>query len=294
MKRKIIVFLSVVLLNVLPYPVFASDVQGRTAFIVDTKGATSEVMDLKIEGYDNYIFAHIFDNYPSGNTIVVDTKPFYLGIPLTAIISIEIKGKSCSIKYYLEGQDRTIAGNFVNFGEFVGKTDFGDFKLGMDKLKKLTFKDIPSPALSESKSKESLPYDTILMLTNGKRVPVANFQRFNSYCSSAGYVMGCGDRYEYFTDFRFLRGESLQTVLFKEIKTIEFNNFKSSGPGNHLQGNVTVTLKNGKSATGKLTDGVNDADVDGYTGTYEYEKGDFFFYIDAGHVKSIVFGLEPK
>jgi hypothetical protein len=78
-------------------------------------------------------------------------------------------------------------------------------------------------------------------------------------------------------------------VLFERIKTIEFNNFRFAG---HLQGNVTVTLKNGKSATGELTYDVHDADVDGYTGIYE--KCDFPFFLYPGQVKSIVFGLEQE
>ena len=213
------------------------------------------------------------------------TKPFYLGIPLGFIMSIDVKDKFCNVKYYLEGQKREIFGELRDLGAFEGKTDFGYFKLDMGKLRKLTFKDMPS----FSKSKKPPSYDTIPVFTNGNRVPVADFRRFNTYCSSEGYVKGCGDRYKYFTDFRFLRGDSLQTVLFERIKTIEFNDSRFAG---HLQGNVTVTLKNGKSANGELTYDVHDADVDGYTGIYE--KRDFPFFIDPDHVQSIIFDLEQE
>jgi hypothetical protein len=128
------------------------------------------------QGRQRNILANIFDTYPSGNTIVLFTKPFYFGISLSAIISIDVKDKICNVKYYLEGQKREISGELRDFGAFEGETDFGDFKLDMGKLKKLTFKDMPS----FSKSKKPASYDTILVFTNGNRIPVADFRRFNT------------------------------------------------------------------------------------------------------------------
>lgn len=268
----------------------ASDYQLRSATVVDASGMTSEVKELNVEGEYKNVFANIFYG-TQGRKIVMHKKPFYLGIPLSTIISIDVKKKTCTVKYSIGYQEREISGEFIGFGAFSGKTDFGDFKLDMNKLKKLTFNERPSAAKSETEANKSLTYDTTLLLKNGKRLPVANFERLDYYCSSAGYIMGCGDRYEHLDDFRFMRGESLQTVPFKDIRTIEFSNTEYGGLNGDLTGSVTVTLKNGKSASGKLTN-EHSAGVDWYTGFYE--NGDFEFCMSPEHVKTIQFRSEQK
>lgn len=296
--KLIICFLFVAILFVttsLASSVIASDYQLRTAIVVDTSGMTSEVKELNVEGEYKDVFANIFSStYSHGiqrRKIVVNKKPFYLGIPLSSIISIDVKKKTCTVKYSIGDQEREISGEFIGFGAFSGKTDFGDFKLDMNKLKKLTFKEPPSAAKSETEANKLLTYDTTLFLKNGKRLPVGNFERLDYYCSSAGYIMGCGDRYEHLDDFRFMRGESLQTVPFKDIRTIEFSNTEYGGLRGDLAGSVTVTLKNGKSAIGKLTD-EHGAGVDWYTGFYE--NGDFEFCMSPQHVKTIQFMPDQK
>ncbi len=55
-------------------------------------------------------------------------------------------------------------------------------------------------------------------------------------------MVGGRVRYLHYTDFCFLRGESLATVSFDKIKRIDFSGEKD----------VAVILKNGKKATGTL------------------------------------------
>jgi hypothetical protein len=282
-------------------PGFASGaVKERTALIADSSGTTSEVTGLRVEARARNIFAHVFPlAYEGTGVIVLDTKPFFLGIPLDAVISVDAKGQDWIVKCLRDGQERVISGQLVDFGALVGKTDFGAFRMEMAGLRKLSFKERPSG--SPIAQKKPLSYSVALLLTNGERFRVvADFRRFSTYCSSAGYLAGCGDHYDQLTDFSFSRGDSVQTVDFNNIKAIEFTDGKHpvpaskklscpTGCGGDLQGDVTVTLRNGKSASGKLTrDATREGgQVDGYTGTYE--NGDFPFFLDPAYVRTITF-----
>src|SRR5271157_290971 len=160
---------------------FASDVaQKCTALIVDKSGTVSEVTNLRVEGNNSIIFTQIFESsriYYEGSvgagSVVLEVKPFFVGIPFDATTSIEVKGKNCTIKFLRNGQERVISGRLVDIGDLEGKTDFGDFKMPMAKLGKLTFKE--RPTVSESEQKKSFLPDATLVLTNGERFPVADF-----------------------------------------------------------------------------------------------------------------------
>lgn len=265
---KIIIILLALILAGLSLPVLGVEAQERTAVIVDKAGVTSEVTEISVSGD----FSR-FDE-ASGEGIVIGTKMFEIAIPIGNLISVEVKGKSAEVRYQWMGYEKTISGE-LGSETFKGKTDFGEFKLNSGKLKRLTFKEGPTVM----KEEKPLTYDATLVLTDGTKIPVANLKRHDSYWSSKGYLIGGRTRYYHYTDFSFLKGESLLTVPFENIKTIEF------GPGSK----VDVTLKNGKSATGKLSDEDN-AGVDGFTGLCD--EGEFF--INPEHVKAIEFGAAQK
>jgi len=266
--KKIIILLALILAG-LSLPVLGIEAQERTAVIVDKAGVTSDVTEISFSG-DFSRFYKVF-----GKSIVIGTKTFEIAIPICNLISVEVKGESAEVRYQWMGYEKTISGELVS-ETFKGKTDFGEFKLNSSKLKRLTFKEGPTVVMKEEKP---LAYDATLVLTDGTKIPVANLKRHDSYWSSEGYLIGGRTRYHHYTDFRFLRGESLLTVPFENLKTIEF------GP----EGKVDVMLKNGKSATGKLSD-EDDAGVDGFTGLCD--EGEFF--INPDHVKSIEFGATQK
>lgn len=266
---KTIIILLVLILVGLSLPVLGVEAQERTAVIVDKAGVTSEVTGISFSG-DFSRFYNV-----SRKSIIIGTKTFEIAIPIGNLISIEVKGESAEVRYQWMGYEKTISGE-LGSATFKGKTDFGEFKLNVSKLKRLTFKEGPTVVMKEEKP---LTYDATLVLTDGTKIPVANLKRHDSYWSSKGYLIGGRTRYYHYTDFSFLKGESLLTVPFENIKTIEF------GP----ESKVDVTLKNGKSATGKLSD-EGGAGVDGFTGLCD--EGEFF--INPEQVKSIEFGAAQK
>lgn len=239
----------------------------RTAVLEGSAGVTSEVTELIFSGSLSR-FDHVT------NRIAVITPIFDVAILIDSLISIETKEKSVNVRYQWRGQERTITGK-PQGGVFKGKSDFGDIELSINKLRKLTFKEPTVPTTE----KEMVSFDATLILTDGTKVPVANLKRYDTYYSSSRFGLGGSTIHAKYSDFRFLRGESLATVAFKEIKNITFQSYN----------NVTVTLKNGKKAMGTLSTEAR-ARVKGFTGIYE--KGEFF--ISPSHVKAIEFGITQE
>src|SRR5271157_2519111 len=111
MRRRSICLIALAL-SLSGYRLPASDARERTAIVVDTGGTTSEVTGLRIEGRDNNLFTQVFGD----NMIAFDAEPFQLGIPLGAVISVDVKGKIWNVKYNLKQQERMISGGSLNIG----------------------------------------------------------------------------------------------------------------------------------------------------------------------------------
>ncbi len=265
--KKAIVFLLLGVFVVVPGELFAAS--KRTAIIEDTKGIVSEVTGLDFSRIPGKFYA-------TYNRIGVSTSIFEIAIPLDSVISIKAKGGSVNVRYQYRGKEKTIIGKLMP-GKFRGKSDFGDMEFSTSKLSKLTFKEPPIP----SAEKEIASFDATIVLTDGSKVPVANLKRYyvtmeeKLFTTTIGVEKAYKLVFNHKDDIRFFRGESLATVGFEKIKNITFQPDKK----------VTVTLKNGKQATGTLSTEDED-DVYGFTGIYE--KGDFF--IEPNHVKAIDFG----
>jgi len=262
MKKTISVILVIVSLGL--HGVQADEVK-RSATVIDTAGTTSEVTDLRFSGK-----LQKFDN--SYGRIAFFAEPFHIAVPMDRLVSIEAKGDKHTITYLWHGKEMSLTGSLFS-GEFTGKSDFGDLKLSAGKLKSLKFDRAPKPADKQEKPSGV----ATLTLADGTTVHVGSLKRHDSYYSSEGYIMGGSTRYSHYTDFRFLRGESLATVSFDKIKQIDLTGEKD----------VTVVLKNGKKASGTLSSDKR-AGIDGWTAVSE--KGEVF--LSKKQVKAIDFS-EP-
>jgi hypothetical protein len=242
----------------------------RTFTVVDSSGTETEVSDLKfVNKNENFARFRVFDP-----RVVVLTPTFQIAIPMGALIGVQKKDKeNFEVTYVRGGQERVITGT-LEPGSFRGESGFGMLDLSTEHLKQVKSK---SPPVTETAEKAP-PLDASLILRDGTEVQVGNLKRMDSYYSSKGYILGGAVRYEQHKDFRLLRGESLSIAEFRSISAIDFEE----------NGMVTVKLKNGNTATGKLST-AEDAGVDGFTGINE--SGEFF--IDPKLVKGIrVFAVQ--
>jgi hypothetical protein len=177
------------------------------------------------------------------------------------------------VTYQWRGQQRTISGALD--ANFTGQSDFGSFELSSAKLRQLIFNGPSAAADLRPPALQGQIVTASVVLKNGTTIVMIGLQRHASYYSSEGYIAGGETRYNHYTDFRFLRGESLTTVEFAGIQKLEFSGADT----------VTVTLKNGHVATGKLS-GKDAARLDGWTG--ETDQGLAFFAPDS--VRAVEFG----
>ncbi len=200
------------------------------------------------------------------------TLPDYeLAIPIDRVISIVVSGKVGEVVFDWRGQQRTLSGTLK--GSLAGKSDFGDFTLAADKIKSVAFKSPPSNQGAAGSDQSGT-----LFLENGHQIQLAAIRRHDSYYSTAGYVIGGSTRYSHYDDILFMRGESIVTVKFEDLQKLEFD----------AAGAVTVTLKNGNTATGKLATGAG-AGLEGWTG-----EADGFVFVAPESVRAVIFGSAPE
>ena len=201
------------------------DPQKRSAVVNDSAGVTSTVTDVDFVSKSYAYFARFGKS--TQPRIAVLTKTFEVVIPLSVVKSVVAKGEYYEVNYQFRGSEKTVLGKLPS-GDFKGKSDFGGFILPSKKLIELLFTDSPA----YMKEMNAPLYDAVIVLRDGTRVPVAMLQR---------YLYESSNHFEPYTDIRFFRGDSLTTAAFADLKLIQFE----------LQAVVTVTLTNGKSATGK-------------------------------------------
>lgn len=247
--------------------------QKRTAVVVDTAGQSTEVTDLQgrcdTARYDAQFHSEpLFDQ-----CVVVETGTFEIAIDLQNLLSVVPTGKLSTAKYVFRGQVFSATGN-LQLATLTGTSDFGHFEIRTGGIKRIEFKEAPTPAEAKEEGGES-PVPATLSLVDGSLVPVTRLRRSVRYVGSAGYLGG-GREWKTGTDevIEFRRGESKTTVAMQEIAKVEFG----------ANDTVSVTLKNGKSATGKMASEPQQVS-DGFCGTFE--RG--YFFIDKKHVKSIEF-----
>jgi hypothetical protein len=246
--------------------------QKRTAVVVDTAGQSTEVTDLQgrcdTARYDAQFHSEpLFDQ-----CVVVETGTFEIAIDLQNLLSVVPTGKLSTAKYVFRGQVFSATGN-LQLATLTGTSDFGHFEIRTGSIKRIEFKEAPTPAEAKEARESAVP--ATLSLVDGSLVPVTRLRRSIRYLGSAGYL-GTGREMKTGTDesIEFMRGESKTTVAMQEIAKVDFG----------ANDAVSVTLKNGKNATGTLGRDPYDYSM-GFCGTFE--RG--YFFIDKKHVKSIEF-----
>ena len=268
MIRKIVILL-VMSISFFSLDISCTEKKGRIAIITDKTGFTTELRNLIAYGDYAYKF-NIFNSH-----ITVLTKKFEVAITIGSLISIEVNGRFCTVRYHLNGEDKTLSGK-LHICTFAGDTDFGRSELNSNDLKKIIFNKPPSKnvkfEIRDSLLRNQKACDSTFVLTDGTKVPVTKFWRYFSTYDTRKH-----SSYENtYSDFRFFRGKSLVNIEICKLKSIEFGTSK----------NVTVTLKNGKSTSGKLYDKDTEVEgvVEGWTGFYN--KG--LFFIKSSHIKKII------
>ena len=261
-NMKKMVFLLVFILAGVPSAVFGGEREGRVAVLLDKAGMAWEITG---------VFAHTEPGgfYESRFCLTVVTDTFQIAIPPENLISVEVKGEDCEIRYRWMGQEQTVSGK-VTSKKIGGKDDVGYVSLEFDNLKKLTFKEGPAVMREE---KPPL-YEATLVLTDSTKVPVANLRRITSQSYPPKILSGIkgGYVFEPLNDVGFLRGETPPTIEFDDIKSMEFPR----------ENTIILTLNEGKSDTMEMS---RKNWAYGFTGICS--KG--YFFIHRKHVEAIEF-----
>jgi hypothetical protein len=242
----------------------------RTARIEDTSGVKTEVSDLK-SSFETY--SRQAPDERADDCVHITVPYCEVAIPTSCLLSITSSGGLTTVTYQWRGQQRTISGALD--ANFAGQSDFGTFELSSAKLRQLIFNGPSAAADLRPPGPQGQFVTASVVLKNGTALVMTGLQRQASYYSSEGYIVGGATRHNHYADFRFLRGESLTTVAFAAIRKLEFSGEDA----------VSVTLKNGHVATGKLSD-KDDARLDGWTG--ETDQG--LAFVAPASVRAVEFG----
>ena len=270
----------------LSYSAFAGEEPDpRPAKITDRADATSQVSALVVSNLDERFG---FDKSDDHGRVVVATGTIDWAIPLRSVSTISLSGdETWTVKYQTKDGEAAVSGALETAAILGGSSDFGSFSLPLVRLKRLEF-DQPGIAASPAKRPNIFDQDArlrpvnfgaILTLTDGSQLPAAQFRRNQIAAESVSdpallarpsYAVVCTN----YTDFRLIRGETLQTIPFENLKTAEF-----------LPDDVVVvTIKGGAEAKMKLPQHSEEI-LEGFTGTST--KGDF--YVPLKFVRSITF-----
>jgi hypothetical protein len=264
MKTKLPTLIAAVCLLIVAVTAQAAETS-RIAKIEDTSGVKTDVTKFWCAVPTGDRFSGV------NNCIRIDiSRGYWVAIPFSCLISITNSGNKAEVMYYWRGQQRTISGHLR--GTFGGESDFGSLSLDSSKLRQLAFSAPPLEKLGLRPGNLAS-----VVLTNGTTITFSDINRCARYFSTEGYMSGGTMVTETYIDFQFMRGESSATLKFATIRKLEF----SAGDTD----TVTVTLRNGNTTSGKLSN-EKDARVDGWTG--ETEQG--IVFLDPGWVRSVEFG----
>ena len=262
----------------------------RTAKIWDNADAQSQVSALLVTNTDSRFG---FDASEYRGRIVIVTDSIEWAIPLQAISKITRSGNAAwTVSYQAKDGDATVVGGLEQ-AVLAGNSDLGTFALPLSRLDRLEFSQAGQPT---EPAKRLAVYDqdghprtgtfgAVVTLTDGTRLQVAQLRRNQVFAQSLtdptllpvrpSYAIVCTN----YTDFRLLRGETLQTIPFENIKTAEV-----------LSGDeVTVRTRSGTQATMKIPRREQET-IEGLNGSCG--KGDF--YVPLKFVRTIDFGEVAK
>jgi hypothetical protein len=282
-----IVWLAIACTSVLA----ADDSDPRSAKVTDTAGSQTQVSGIKVSLQDERFDFHYEER--GRPRIVVATKTIEFAIPVAAISVMELEGSNkWTVKYQTRDGEVSVLGRLPEGATLSGESDFGAFTLPLGKLKRLEFQQAASPLKPAKKNpvygpgaEETRPLAADLTLTDGTSLHVSDVRRHASYGTSStdpSWIPPRTSFYQanaHFKDFRFIRGESSQTIPFEKIKTAAFL------PGEL----VAITTKSGAKADMKLSQDRDDT-LTGLTGASS--QGDA--YVPLKFVKSVTFESTEK
>ncbi len=269
-------FLGILVL-VLLCPVRLMAQEPRVAVIEDVSDVTSEVSEIVVSVYfykdaKKFTFPEVqySDNL---KYVVLSSDLFDVAVPVDSIVSLEAREGLFEMRYLWNGQEILSQGKPVNQETLQAKSDFGDYKIKLEKVKRLSFK---QPPLSAEMPRSAQKNFARLTFLDGTELNIQGLHVYDEHYSTDGYLVGGTTVYGFRDTFGFKRGESAAAVKFDTIQSIEF---KGSDP---IQ--VEVTLKNGKKVSGTI---MGAADLSGVS-----DKG--FVCINTKKIKSIQFLNEEQ
>jgi hypothetical protein len=242
--------------------------QERAAVVEDTAGQSTEVTNLRV--YAAGLESRRYGLAPRSDYFLpIDTGTFVIAIPLHNLVSVAPTGKLSTVKYVFNSQEFTAKG-YLGTANVSGESDFGAFHISTTKISRIDFKSPATPREGDELNGSAVP--ATLTLLDGSIVPVMRLHNFYRWYSTEGFIFGGEWKTGTAEGIEFMRGESKTSVAMQDIAKVDFG----------ANDTVSVTLKNGKSATGTLA---QDYVTEGFCGTFE--KG--YFFIDKKQIKSIEF-----
>jgi len=238
----------------------------RTAIITDTAGVKTEVANLRFFEGDN-----------TTSDLCVDTGLLVVVVNKAQLVSMsQINKHKVSISYDYLGKRLVAEGNLTSLAssggvavavELGGDTDLGFFRIGIDRIRTLQFKQAPQMALRGQGMAETAN----LVLDDGSSMTVKDLNRLARFYPEVGIVNLRA--WGLFTDIPIVRGSGMLTIDLAQISTINLG----------ANGKITITPKRGEAITGKI--GSEKDGIDGFVALSE--KGRFF--VDRKHFVSVTF-----
>jgi hypothetical protein len=234
---------------------------GRTAVIVDSEGISTEVRGIHTEN----------DDFVSADLVEVETSSLTIGIPIGSLISIETERDIATAKYTWRGQSYAASGTLPFKGVHLkGTSAFGSFDLVLQDVRRVTFNEAPAP----NTATRPLPSESVIVLLDGSRVPVARLRAVHRFRGPYGFY---STRASEVLELR--RGAGAIALEFQKIARLDFS--QEQGGEQKISGPVNVTLAGGATSAATWDSG----DLWGFTG--EFERG--YLFIRPQQLKAVEF-----
>lgn len=282
---------SLLLLTVFAMGLLAASAQSGEAeyraVVVDSDGNETELTELRAS--QGFRARYALKIARRRRFIVVEKEKLEVAIPFDRLIEATFAGETAQepipglkeedmpenpfmrVEYLWNGKRTTIEGP-LSLGWLRGKSDFGQFELLTTAVRRLTMSEPPSPPVGEEDENPEHRIRSVIALADGSEISASRVMAYDTR-RATGYIGPAPRVGTNFDKIGFQRGDATISVGFSDIARVEFGEGEA----------VTITLKNGKTATGELSS-VQDY-VKGFCGVCEYGH----FYVAREHVKTIDF-----
>ena len=218
-----------------------------TAMVIDTNGSETKVHNLYLSYHKKvggYVYREYFDSAKSMRVIIGETQ---ITIPFANITEMEFNwaenenDKSTVTITTLSGKKIEGEPGYVSFWSFKGKTDIEDFKLDVDKIKKVVLShEIAS--LSQALTPTSSYTSTLITVTDasGSETEVHDLYLYYKKGGMISYVKSENS-------IQIKMGEGKLTIPFTNITEIVFGLAETE----EEKSNVTITTLDGEKIKGE-------------------------------------------